>query len=223
MLHRTRDLLIRRRTMLGNALRGHLAGLGVIERQGTLGLRSLIATVEDEAEARSPVVARRALLPLVAQLRTLHEQADGIEQEIGAWHRSSEVSRRLDAIPGIGPIIAGALAATVTDPSAFGSGRQLAAWLGLVPRQASTGGKGRLGRITKQGGPYLRRLLAIGASAVLRHATANRASPPLAWPEGIRSRKPAMVASVALANKLARIAWAVMGSATGYRAQPVGA
>ncbi len=222
MLHRTRDLLIRRRTMLGNALRGHLAGLGVIERQGTLGLRSLIATVEDEAEARSPVVARRALLPLVAQLRTLQEQADGIEEEIGARHRSSEVSRRLDAIPGIGPIIAGALAATVTDPSAFGSGRQPAAWLGPVPRRTSTGGKGRLGRITKQGDPHLRRLLVIGASAVLRHAV-GRTSPLLKRAEGIRSRKPAMVASVALANKLARIAWAVMGSATGYRGQPVGA
>jgi transposase len=203
--------------MLGNALRGHLAEFGMVERQGAVGLALLIAAVEDEAGDRVPSVARAALLPLVVQLHALREQVGEVEKRIEAWHRQSEVSQRLDGVPGIGPIIATALVATVADPSAFSSGRQLAAWLGLVPRQTSTGGKERLGQITKQGNPYLRRLLVIGASAVLRHA-GKGSSPLLKWAEEIRRRKPPMLASVALANKLARIAWAVMGSETGYRA-----
>ena len=151
MLHRTRDLLIRQRTALTNALRAHLAELGIVARQGVAGLDTLIASVEKEADI--PALARRALGLLIKELSSMKEQIKAIETEIITWHRSNEASRRLETIPGIGPIIASALAATVTDPSVFKSGRQLAAWIGLVPRQSSSGGKERLGHITKQGEP----------------------------------------------------------------------
>ena len=207
MLHRTRDLLIRQRTALTNALRAHLAELGIVARQGVAGLDTLIASIEKEADI--PSLARRALSLLVKELSSMKEQIKAVEVEIIAWHRSNEASRRLETIPGIGPIIASALAATITDPSVFKSGRQMAAWIGLVPRQSSSGGKERLGHITKQGEPYLRRLLVIGASAVIRFCKID-GSALGGWITALRARRPAMVASVGLANKMARIAWAVL-------------
>lgn len=217
MLHRVRELLIRQRTMLINALRGHLAEFGIVTRQGIAGVGMLIGLVEDDDHDLIPLIARDALLPLVAQLREVHERVAKLDRQIHAWHRSNELSRRLETIPGIGPITASAIAATVTDASLFKSGRQLAAWLGLVPRQKSSGGKQRLGRITKQGDPYLRRLLVVGAHAVLRFSRKGKAA-PTQWAAELLARKPYTVVAVALANKMARIAWALMTTGKRFEA-----
>ncbi len=209
MLHRVRELLIRQRTMLVNALRGHLAEFGIVTRQGIVGVGMLIAWVEDDGQNLIPPLARSALLSLIGQLREVHERVGEMDRQIHAWHRSNELSRRLETIPGIGPITASAITATVTDASLFKSGRQLAAWIGLVPRQNSSGGKDRLGRISKQGDPYLRRLLVVGAHAVLRFSRKARV-PPTQWAAELLARKPYNVVAVALANKMARIVWALM-------------
>lgn len=214
-LHRTRDLLVRQRTMAINALRGHMAEFGVVEAQGIAGARRLMAILADEADGRIPPLARRALAVLVEQLRGAMARIDELERELVAWHRTNEVSRRLATIPGVGPVTATALAATVPDPSAFSSGRQFAAWLGLVPRQHSTGGKPRLGGISKRGDGYLRRLLMTGATAALRRSKQTRARP---WVRDLPKRRPPKVVAVALANKAARTAWALMRSGETYRA-----
>jgi transposase len=216
MAHRSRDLLIRQRTQLINALRGHLAELGLIAAQGREGIATLIARVTtDRADALPPAV-RAGLLPLVGQLESLQQQIGALEKVIHTQHRASEASRRLETIPGIGVIGATAIAATITDPSAFRTGRDLAAWIGLVPRQNSSGGKERLGGISKQGDRYLRKLLVVGASAVLRHARCHPDKHP--WLIQLLARGPAKVAVVALANKMARIAWAVLARGETYRA-----
>jgi len=221
-LHRARDLLIRQRTGLINALRAHLAEYGIAVAQGAAG-RTLLATlVEDEEFEVIPPLARTAMLPLVDQIRALEKAAGELEAEIVAWHRSNATSRRLATIPSIGPITASALSATITDPALFQSGRHLAAWLGLTPRESSSGGKQRLGRVSKQGDPYLRRLLVVGATSVLRLAGGgNRAKSALTlWAARLRARKPYKVAALSLANKLARIAWAVMVRDDVFRVQP---
>lgn len=182
MLHRVRELLIRQRTMLVNALRGHLAEFGIVTQQGIAGAGMLIALIEDGDLI--PSLARSALLPLIGQLREVHEKVSEMDRQIHAWHRSNGLSRRLETIPGIGPITASALAATVTDASLFKSARQLAAWIGLVQRQNSSGGKDRLGRISKQGDPYLRRLLVVGAHAVLRFSRKAKTA-PTRWAAGL--------------------------------------
>lgn len=215
VLHRTRDLLVRQRTMAINALRGHMAEFGVVEVQGIAGARRLMAVLADTTDGRIPPLARRALGELVAQLRGAMARIDALEREMVAWHRTNEVSRRLATIPGIGPVTATALAATVPDASAFSSGRQFAAWLGLVPRQHSTGGKPRLGGISKRGDGYLRRLLMTGATAALRRSKQTRARP---WVQELLKRRPAKVVAVALANKAARTAWALMKTGEDYRA-----
>ena len=179
MFHRTRALLMRQRTMAVNALRGHLAEFGLVAAQGAKSLAELIESVfegsgtDDDAV---PPLARRALAPLVAQLRQLQAQIKAIEVELLAWHRATDASRRLETIPGVGFITATAIAATVTDPSHFTSGRQFAAWLGLVPRQNSSGGKERLGSISKMGDRYLRTLLVVGATSVMRYARSKNAA-----------------------------------------------
>lgn len=149
VLHRTRDLLIRQRTMLANAFRAHMAEFGIIEKLGGAGLETLIIQIGADEVSGVPAVAREGLLLLAGQIRDTQSRVTEIEKRILAWHRSSEVSQRLETIPGVGPIIAGAIAATVTEPGLFASGRQLSAWLGLVPRQHSSGGKERLRGITK--------------------------------------------------------------------------
>jgi transposase len=217
MMHRSRDLLVRQRTMLINSLRAHLAEFGVIEARGPSKAAALAALIE-RGDERVPDLARRALLPLVAQLRASDTQIDAIDAEILSWHQANDASRRLAGIPGIGPVIASALAASVPDPSAFATGRQFAAWLGLVPRQSSTGGKPRLGRISKQGDANLRRLLIIGAQSTLRWARPGKSS---AWIIALMSRRPRKVAAVALANKMARIAWALLVRGERYRAPPI--
>jgi transposase len=208
MLHRSRELLIRQRTMLINALRGHLAEFGVAVRQGTAGVTTLIALIDDP-DFYLDQIAREALLPLVAQLRDAQRRIADLDRRILNWHRSNTASRRLETIPGVGPITASAIVATITDPSLFRSGRQLAAWLGLVPRQNSSGGKDRLGHITKKGDGYIRRLLVIGAHAVLRFIRSGKnTSNQLA--ADLIARKPYKVAATALANKMARIVWALL-------------
>src|SRR5262245_41655000 len=169
MLHRTRDLLVRQRTQLVNAMRAHLAELGLVAAQGRNGLTTLIGIVRDEVH-RIPDLAHKALHALLDQLDALGQQIGGIERHIHAEHRSNDASRRLETIPGIGVIGATAIFAAVPDPMVFTSGREFAAWIGLVPRQNSSGGKERLGSISKQGDRYLRRLLIVGATAVIRQA-----------------------------------------------------
>ena len=173
MQHRTRDLLMRQRTQLINALRAHLAELGIVAAQGREGIQELLAIVADHKDQRIPIDARASLMLLAAQLQAVQTVIGLIEKRIMAQHRSNEASKRLETIPGIGVIGATAIAATVADPSVFRSGRDFAAWIGLVPRQDSTGGKQKLGPISKQGDQYLRRILVVGAHAVLRRAKQN--------------------------------------------------
>jgi transposase len=216
VLHRTRDLLIRQRTMLANALRAHCAEFGIIVAQGMAKLAELLARIADDAEMHIPRLARDGLLVLAQQLQDLQLKIGEVERALHAWHRSNDVSRRLETIPGIGPITASALAVTVTDPTLFRSGRHLAAWLGLVPRQNSSGGKERLGGISKQGDRYLRRLLISGAHAVLQYAKQGRPA-STTWAIGLLQRRPFKLVAVALANKTARIAWAVLARGENYR------
>lgn len=220
MMHRSRELLVRQRTMLINALRGHLAEFGIVAQQGVRGMSLLIALVEDDEHDMLPDIARPALLALSQQLRQTHDKVLEMDRAILAWHRSNEMSLRLETIPGIGPVTASALVATVTDPSLFTSGRQLAAWIGLVPRQNSSGGKERLGRITRKGDPSIRRLLVVGAHAVLRYARKSTTAPGQ-WAARLLGTKPYKLVAVALANKMARIAWAMMTSGEEFRRVPV--
>ena len=219
MLHRTRELLIRQRTSLVNALRGHLAEFGIVAPQGIRNIAKLVAVVADEDDRRVPDLMRAALGAIIGQLQDLQVRLRSIEAEVIAWHRTNEASRRLGTIPGFGPITASALAATVSDPSHFRSGRQFAAWLGLVPRQHSSGGKARLVGISKMGDGYLRRLLVLGATALIRYAR-TRSAPEGSWIGRLLERRPARLASVALANKTARVAWAVLARGEAYRAGP---
>ena len=163
MLHRTRDLLMRQRTQVINALRAHLSELGIVAAQGREGIKELLKIIASEQDARLPVDAHTSLVVLAAELAALQTLIGSIEKRIMAQHRSSEASQRLESIPGIGVIGATAIAATVPDPTVFRSGRDFAAWIGLVPRQDSTGGKQKLGPISKQGDRYLRRILVVGA------------------------------------------------------------
>jgi len=219
MLHRTRALLVRQRTMIINALRAHLAEFGFVVAKGIGQVPELILKVfSDNPEAASiPTIARTAIVPLVVQIDELTKQIKQIEKQLLAWHKTSDASRRLATIPSIGLITATALAATVIDPSHFKSGRQFAAWLGLTPRQNSSGGKNRLGSISKMGDRYLRTLLIIGATSIIRYARSD-ASAGASWVNGLLAKKPARLVSVALANKTARIAWAVLARGEVYRA-----
>jgi len=216
MLHRTRDLLMRQRTQVINALRAHMAELGIVAAQGREGIKDLLKIIASEEDARLPVDARTSLVVLAAGLQALQTMIRSIEKRIGVQHRSSAASKRLETVPGIGVIGASAIAATVPDPKVFRSGRDLAAWIGLVPREDSTGGKQKLGPISKQGDRYLRRILVVGAHAVLKRA---RLQPEkYHWLTQLLARKPFRVVAVALANKMARIAWALLARGGTYRA-----
>jgi transposase len=208
MLHRTRQLLVRQRTMLSNAMRGHLAELGIVSAKGRQGTADLLKIIADAKDDRIPPVALVCLDALGRQYTVIATEIGEIDKRIHAWHRSCEASRRLEEIPGIGPIVATALVAEIGDWKAFSSGRSLAAWIGLVPKQHSTGGKERLGHITKQGNRYLRWLLVAGAMAVIRYA--QKHGTRRAWLIRLMGRRPVKVAGIALANKIARIAWAIM-------------
>jgi transposase len=211
MLHRVRDLLVRQRTQLINAIRGHLAEFGIVEAQGPWNVPRLLADMED---ARLPELARGLIRLLAGHLDELELRIAEIDAQIMAWHKADPVSQRLATIPGIGPLAATAIAATVPDSAVFRSGREFAAWLGLVPRQNSTGGKTRLGRTSRQGDAYIRRLLVIGAQSVLWCSKATKVNP---WIQALLAKRPRLVVAVALANKTARIAWALMARQTTYR------
>jgi len=215
MQHRTRDLLMRQRTQVINALRAHLAELGIVAAQGREGLKQLLAIIADEKDARLPIDARASLIVLAAQLQALQTMIGSIERRLIVQHRANEASKRLQSIHGIGIIGASAIAATVTDPNAFRSGRDFAAWIGLVPRQDSTGGKQKLGPISKQGDRYLRRILVVGAHSVLRRAKQNPEKYP--WLTQLLARRPFKVVAIALANKMARVAWALLARGGTYR------
>jgi transposase len=219
MPHRTRDLLIRQRTQLINALRAHLAELGIVAAQGNEGVRQLLAIVADEEDERLPIDARASVIVLAAQLENVRMLIGSLEKRIKVQHRANEASRRLETIPGIGVIGATAIVATVADPTVFRSGRDFAAWIGLVPRQDSTGGKQKLGPISKQGDRYLRRILVVGAHAVLRYARQNPEKYP--WLTQLLARRPFKVVAVALANKMARVAWALLAHGGTYRAPEI--
>lgn len=216
MLHRTRELLVRQRTMLVNAIRGHMAEFGIVARVGLAHVRALLAVIADPQDTRLPTDARACLHGLAVQLVSVDREIVAAERRIHLQHRSNPASQRLATIPGYGPIIATAMAATVTDPAIFRSGRGLAAWIGLVPRQTSTGGKQRLGGICKQGDAYLRWLLVAGAMSVIRQAK-RRGTSNLPWLDRLIASKPTKVAAVALANKMARVGWAVLMRGETYR------
>jgi transposase len=215
MLHRARHLFIRQQTAVINSIRAYLAEFGIIAPVGRRGVEQLLDVVADRADHRLPEIARACVAALGSQLRALKAQILEFDRRIIAWHRTSATSRRLDAIPGVGPALATALVASVADARAFRSGRDFSAWVGLVPKQNSSGGKDRLGSISKQGDRYLRSLFTAGALAVIRyariHGTGHRP-----WLTGLLARRPAKVAAIALANKLARMAWAMMARGQRY-------
>ena len=217
MQHRVRELLIGQRTQSINALRSHLAELGIVAAQGYEGLKVLLAIVADSSDTRLPEHARASLSALVAQIASCQAEIGAIDKRLLAQHRKCEDSKRLETIPSIGVIGATAIVATVPDASIFKTGRDFASWIGIVPREDSTGGKRRLGPISKQGDRYLRRLLIVGAFAVLRQARAHPEKYP--WVTQLLARKPAKVVAVAIANKTARIAWAVLTKKEIYRVQ----
>lgn len=220
VLHRARDLLMRQRTMILNANRAQLAESGVITAQGSRKVTDLVRRLCDPDDIELPAFARDALLSLGAQLGNLADEIAGIERQLMAWHRQNQASQRLETIPGVGIITATAIAASVADPNVFRSGRQFAAWLGLVPRQNSSGGKDRLGRVSKMGNGYLRRLLVVGATSVTRRAE-NTDTRTGAWVRSLLERKPTRLVTVAIANKTARTAWALLVKGKDYRAAPV--
>jgi transposase len=218
-LHRTRHLFIRQQTAVINVIRAHLTEFGIVAPIGRKGVEDLLNVVANPSDKRVPEIARACLVALGAQLRKLKEQILEFDRMIRAWHRSNEMSLRLDDCPGVGPVLATALAATVADPKAFRSARNFSAWIGLVPKQHSSGGKNRLGSISKQGDRYLRNLFVAGALAVIRyakiHGTKHRP-----WLTALLARRPTKIAAIALANKIARIAWAMMAKGERYK-QPV--
>jgi transposase len=219
MLHRTRHLFIRQQTAVINSIRAHLAEFGIVAPVGRNGVEQLLEVVADPRDERVPEVARACLAALGAQLRMLKAQILEFDRKIMAWHRSNETSKRLDEVPGIGPAFATALVATIAAPKVFRSGRDFSAWIGLVPKQHSSGGKEKLGGISKQGDRYLRSLFTAGALAVIRyarlHGTKHRP-----WLAALLARRPTKVAAIALANKIARTAWAMMVRGERYK-EPV--
>jgi transposase len=217
-MHRARNLLVKQRTQLINLIRGLLAEFGADIPRGVHQALALARRLADGEPKDLPPEATAAMLSLSKHLLDCHEKIRDFDRAIIKWHRNNDVSRRLASIPGIGPIGASALVASVTDPHQFKSGRQFAAWLGLTPRLSSSGGKERLGGISKMGDQYLRKLLIVGMTALVRNAKykPERADPRLAH---FMARKPTRVATVALANKTARVVWAIMTRGEKYRSQ----
>lgn len=208
-LHRARDLLVWQRTQALNVLRSLCAEFGVAAAKGKMGFGLLTDLARNGSDPRLPDAARLALRPLADHLEQLSRSIAGLEREIVSHVRTEEAGKRLQTIPGIGPVTASALIATLGDPQRFAKARHLSAWIGLTPRANCSGGTQRLGSISKQGDPYLRRLLVQGASAVVRAARMPQ-SRVSAWLRAIIARRPVKLAIVALANKMARIAWAIL-------------
>lgn len=215
MLHRVRLMRNRQRTQLSNAMRAHLSEFGIVAPVGRLGLERLLTIIADREDVRVPDDARVCLEMLMTQLVVVKEQILENDRRIRESARETEVGRRLMEIPGVGPLLASAFVASVADPTIFRTGRDLAAWIGLVPRQNSSGGKERLGGISRAGNRYLRQMLVVGAMAVIRHA--ERHGTKRAWLIQLLARRSTKVAAVALANKTARMVWALMTSGERYR------
>jgi transposase len=221
MLLSVRELLVRQRTQLVNALRGHAAEMGVVAPLGGKGLAELLSEIAAADEAAVPAPAKQAIALLGREVERVEMRLRVIDATLMQQHKTNPVSRRLAAIPGIGPIGALNLALRV-DATQFKSARHFAAWLGLVPRQCSTAGRQRLGGISRAGDERLRQLLVVGATAVIQHAKpGGRSASP--WLLPLLGRKPRKLAAVALANKTARIVWAMMSSGQVYRPRPVAA
>lgn len=221
ILHRTRMLFIRQRTMNINAIRAHLAEFGVVAGIGRNGLLELLHLIRKGERPELPTEACLCLTALADQVDLLKQRILEMDRQIMKWHRAHELSRKLEGIPGVGPLVATALAASIPDPGVFRSGRDLSAWIGLVPKQNSSGGKAKLGGISKAGNPYLRQLLVVGALAVIKRAKLGYTRHP--WLVSLMERRSAKVAAVALANKMARIAWAIMSRNEPYRIIPISA
>ena len=214
-LHRARALLIRQRTQLVNMIRGQLAEFGIVLAKGIQHALKLVEQLLDGKALGIPELAAKVVITLAEQLRALQVRIADLEKDLVTWSRDDQVVKCLQTIPGIGIVTASALAASVTDPHQFTSGRQFAAWLGLTPRANSSGGKERSGRISKMGDQYLRRLLVNGMTPRLRWLRLHPEAHP--WAAGLLQRKPAKLVAVALANKAARVAWAVMTRGEIYR------
>jgi transposase len=222
-VHRTRDLLVKQRTQLVNMIRGLLGEFGIEIRRGITHALSLAERIAAGEMPGIPALAAKMIASLAGQVLDLQSRLQEIERELLAWHRSSDIARRLATIPGVGTICATAFAASVIDPHQFRSGRQFAAWLGLTPLQHSSGGKERLGRISKMGDKYLRRILVVGMTSLVRRAK-YKPDAVDRWLADLLSRKPVRVVTVALANKAARVIWAIMARGGIYRApQPAAA
>jgi transposase len=216
MLHRTRQLFVRQRTTLINAIRAHMAEFGIVAGVGRNGVEALLELITEGQDERVPPAAQECLMALAAQLHMVKRQILAADRRVLAWHRASKTSKRLEAIPGVGPLVATALVASVPDPHIFRSGRDLSAWIGLVPKQNSTGGKEKLGSISKAGNRYLRKLLVIGALSVIKRAK-KLGYTRHPWLVRLMERRSTMIAAVALANKIARMAWAMMARDEDYR------
>jgi transposase len=216
MLHKTRELLIKQRTMCVNALRGHLSEFGVVAAKGIGRAGELIEKAKSDAAL--PAAAKAAVEVFGAQIAAFEAAIAALEKEIANVHAQSETSKLLAGVPGVGKIVATAIVASVPDPSVFKSARDFSAWLGLTPRQNSSGGKEKLGSITKQGNRYLRKLLTLGSTSLLRVA-GKRKGVLRDWLVALVARKPARLATVALANKLARIIWAMMTTGEAFRTE----
>jgi len=216
LVFRTRDILVRQRTQITNAVRGHLAEYGLVVPQGAGHFKKLVAQLEDSSSHLPEAV--RSILSLLTRTATeLDEKISQLDKEIARRTREDDVARRLMTIPGVGPITATAIAALAPPASAFRKGRDFAAWVGLTPLQKSTGGKQKLGATSKMGERTIRRLLITGAAAAIHHATRRGAS-PTSWLGSMLARKPRMLVTVALANKMARIVWALLINGEEYRA-----
>jgi len=215
MIFKARDLLVRQKTQSINALRGHMAEFGIVAPNGPVHVSRLAQALEDPT-VDLPAAAASLCRMLLSQIGALSQQIALLDRELLVRARRDDVARRLMTIPGIGVICATAMEALAPPPASFTKGRDFAAWLGLTPRQHSSGGKARLGPTTKMGQRGLRRLLICGAVALVRWA-ARKGAPSGSWLAGMLARKPRMVVAVALANRMARIAWALMAKGGIYK------
>lgn len=208
MVLKTRELFVRQRSQTANAMRAHMGELGIVAATGMTSIAKLVAIMRDDQDTRLPASARAALLEMAEQIEALTERIETLDTKIVAAVKADDAARRLTSIPGVGPIIAATVRATVQYPEAFRSGRDLAAWIGITPRASSSGGKERLGKISKRGNKQLRTLLIVGATSILKQVRRGVKLP--AWIGSVMARRPYKVAAVALANKMARTIWALL-------------
>ncbi|WP_085026531.1 IS110 family transposase [Ensifer aridi] len=205
---KTRELFVRQRSQTANALRAHMAEMGIIAATGMTSIAKLILVLRNNEDQRLPNAARAALLEMADQIEMLSARIEKLDATIGATVKADAAARRLTSIPGVGPLIAATVRASVQDPSSFKTGRDFSAWIGITPRAHSSGGKERLGKISKQGSKQLRTLLIVGATSILKLARRGAKLP--AWVVSLMARRPYKVAAVALANKIARTIWALL-------------